>query len=83
MLGTPVVSLNRFMADKTLGRFFLSPQTAILVDTIDEAVERLESLTLDDYQAMSCAARARVMELTSDARTVDRLAAAIQEFSPL
>lgn len=82
MLGTPVVSLNRFMADKTLGRFFLSPETAIVTDTVEQAVERLEALTLEQYRAMSLAAHKRVMELTSDSRTVDRLDAAIREYSP-
>ncbi|MBE7219027.1 MAG: hypothetical protein INR64_11195 [Caulobacteraceae bacterium] len=82
MLGTPIVSLNSFMHDKTLGRFFLTPANSILTDTVDEAVERLETLSLQDYAAMSAAARERVMELTSDARTVERLDAAISEYSP-
>lgn len=79
MIGTPVVGLNSLMAGTTLKAFFLDDTTSILADTIDELVARIDAITLQDYAAMCKACESRVLDLTSDARTVDKLREAIEE----
>jgi len=79
MLGTPVVSLKRFMDDKTLGRCFLTPDNSVVTETVDEAIQRLQAMDIETYRAMSQAARARVLDLTSEARTTDRLRRAMDD----
>ena len=73
MLGTPVVSTHDFMRDKTLGEFFLTPENSVVTDTIEQAVEALNRLTLDEYKALSRNARQTVLDLTSDQRTIEPL----------
>lgn len=77
MLGTPVVGLERFMHDKTLGRFFLTKDNSIVAKSIDEAVERALSLSLDEYEAMSKNCRQTVMSLTRTEVTTDVLSRAV------
>ena len=77
MLGTPIVSLHRLMAGKSLGAFFLDETNAVLADTVEELIERLLFLSIEEYRRLSENARERVLELTSDERTVAKLKAAI------
>lgn len=77
MLGTPVVSTHAFMDGKTLGDCFLRPDNAIVTETIEEAIAALEALTLAEYEQMSSNARATVLDLTSDLRTIEPLRAAM------
>lgn len=78
LLGTPIVSLRSFMQDKTLGRYFLNEKNSIVVDTLEQAVNRLLSLSLDEYCTMSANARQRVLDQTADDRTIDRLRRALR-----
>ncbi|MGZ0075261.1 glycosyltransferase (plasmid) [Sphingobium limneticum] len=73
MLGTPIVSTHEFMQEKTLGEYFLRPDNSIVTDTIEEAIAALNALTLSEYQKMSHNARATVLDLTSDERTIQPL----------
>lgn len=78
LLGTPVVSTHEFMRDKTLGEYFLNPENSIVTDTIEQAIAALETLTLDEYRQLSRNARATVLNLTANERTVDVLAHAVE-----
>lgn len=78
MLGTPVVSTHEFMRGKTLGEFFLRPDNAIVTDTIEQAVAALEALTLEEYERLSRNAKATVLDLTSDSRTIEPLRSAME-----
>jgi hypothetical protein len=83
MLGTPILGLRNLMNDKTLGRFFLDESNSILVNTVDEALERLYQLSMSDYVEMSQNARKRALELTSDDNTIVRLKQAFDsEYGP-
>ena len=82
MLGTPICSLKKFMRDKTLGRFFLDESNAIVADTVDEVIERMQLLSFDQYSEMSTNARKRVLDLTSDQNTILRLKAALADEYP-
>ncbi|GJE67287.1 hypothetical protein LNAOJCKE_4517 [Methylorubrum aminovorans] len=73
MLGTPIVTLKRFIEGKTLGEFFLMPDNSIIADTVEEAVEKLLSISFEDYLRLSENGKARAYEMTSDERTVEVL----------
>lgn len=77
MLGTPVVSTKEFMEGKTLGECFLTPENSIVTNTVEEAVRALQDLKIYEYEHLSKNAIKTVLDLTSDANTVDKLRAAM------
>ena len=73
MLGTPIVTLECFLGDKTLGRYFLNERNSICTKTTEEAIDRLTNLSFEEYSMMSESCINTVYELTNDKNTVDRL----------
>lgn len=72
-LGTPVIAYKPFIIDKTLGMFFLNNTNSIIVDSVDEAIERLKSLTLDEYTKLSINAIITVNTLTETTQRLNKL----------
>lgn len=72
-LGTPVIALRRFISDKTLGMFFLNDQNSILVDSPQEAIARLKTMTFEQYATMSKYAQVTVRANTDDVKRLSEL----------
>lgn len=73
MLGTPVIGLRNLMYGTTLGAFFLDKKTSIIASSIEELVEQVNGVSFDQYEEMSKNCVNRVLDLTSDKKTVDVL----------
>lgn len=72
-LGTPVIAMRRFISDKTLGMYFLNDSNSIIVDSPREAVERVRSITLEQYRSMSASGIDTVATLTDNPTRWERM----------
>lgn len=49
MLGTPIVALRSLLQGTTLGSFFLDDRTAILGESVEELVYKINAVSFEDY----------------------------------
>lgn len=66
VLGTPVIAMSKYIEDKTLGMFFINSNNSIIVNSPEEAIERVNRLTFQEYEALSNAGKAKVATMTAD-----------------
>lgn len=68
-LGTPIIANRELIAGKTLGEKFLNNTNSILFDDVQHALNRIKTMTLDEYRQMCLNAMATVKVMTdSDLR---------------
>jgi hypothetical protein len=72
-LGTPVIACRRFISDTSLGNLLLSDRNSIIVDSVDEAIDRLKNLTLEQYQELCENAMADVRKVTDKEDRLNKL----------
>lgn len=73
MLGTPVIAMRRYVNDKTLGMFFLNDENSILVDSPEEAFEKLKNITLERYKEMCKNAVETILKLTDNEKRLQQM----------
>lgn len=56
LLGTPVIMLRKFLTS-TFNDYLINPDTAIICDTVEECIDRINSLSFEQYETLCNEAR--------------------------
>ncbi len=64
LLGTPCIFLRKFI-NSTFTEYLITPDTAIVCDTLDEIVDRLNRMTFEEYETL-CVQAQTMSEMYTD-----------------
>lgn len=72
-LGTPVIAMRRYIHDKTLGMFFLNDENSIIVDSPEEALQKIKLVSRAKYEEMSKNAVETIAKLTDNEKRLQQM----------
>jgi hypothetical protein len=72
LIGTPVIMKKEYIVDM-FTEYLITPDTALIGDTVEELIEKIESMTFEQYETLTEASMAQSELFTENGNRRDRL----------